>query len=68
MTDPVKTASDPESHALIEIEPPERLARWAKELSVPSEALVSAVQKVGPRVDKVKDYLTGGQAGDQQGG
>lgn len=52
----------------IDIGSPERLQRWARELGVPPEALESAVQAVGTRIDKVKDYLAAGQAGDQEGG
>lgn len=56
------------SRQLIEIDTPEQLKAWAKTLAVPVEALQSAVQAVGPRLDRVKDYLTAGQAGDQEGG
>ena len=42
--------------------------RWCKALSVTDEALWKAVQEVGTRVDKVKDYLTGGGAADQVDG
>ncbi len=56
------------SREVIEIGTPEQLKAWAKKLAVPAEALQSAVQAVGPRLDRVKDYLTAGQAGDQEGG
>lgn len=68
MADPARAAHDPDSRACIELEPPARLAHWAKELGVTVEALESAVQAVGPRLDRVKDHLTAGQAGSQQGG
>jgi hypothetical protein len=68
----MSTADDdarrPNSRATIDTEPPERLAEWARTLGVTEDALASAVQAVGPRVDRVKDYLTGGLAGRQSGG
>ena len=42
--------------------------RWCKALSVTDEALWKAVQEVGTRIDKVKDYLTAGGAADQVDG
>ncbi len=71
MTDqpPRLAESAPEtSREEIDIGSPEQLQHWAKKLSVPAEALESAVQVVGTRLDKVKDYLTAGQAGNQEGG
>jgi hypothetical protein len=69
MSDPASRASeDPHSQATVETDPPERLKHWSHELGVTTEALQAAVRAVGPRVDKVKDYLTGGQAGDQSDG
>ena len=56
------------SRETIDIGTPEQLRSWAEKLAVPAEALQSAVQVVGPRLDRVKDYLTAGQAGDQEGG
>ena len=58
-------ARDPRSQAEVDIASPERLAHWARELGVPPEALESAVRAVGPRVDRIKDFLTGGNAGRQ---
>lgn len=66
--DPTREAHDPASHSDVQTEPPERLAHWARALGVTPDALESAVQAVGPRVDRVKDYLTGGDAGRQSGG
>ncbi|MED5620842.1 DUF3606 domain-containing protein [Ideonella sp. BN130291] len=68
MTDNAAAAKEPGSHAEIDIGSPQRLAHWARELSVPPEALESAVKAVGPRVDRIKDYLTGGGAAKQSGG
>jgi hypothetical protein len=69
-TDPPRLAeSAPDtSRETIDIGTPERLKDWATKLGVPAEALQSAVQAVGPRLDRVKDYLLAGQAGDQEGG
>jgi hypothetical protein len=64
--DPVNSASDPASQTTMDLDTPERLARWAGALGVTDEALQSAVKAVGPRVDRVKDYLTGGLAGKQE--
>jgi hypothetical protein len=61
-------AHDPRSQAMVETEPPERLAHWARALKVTPEALRAAVQAVGPRVDRIKDHLTAGSAGRQQDG
>ena len=70
MTDlPRPAESAPEtSREVIDIGTPERLKQWATKLAVLPEALQSAVQAVGPRLDRVKDYLLAGQAGKQQGG
>ena len=66
--DVARPAQDPRSQAEVEIEPPERLAEWARQLGVTPQALQGAVQAVGPRVDRVKDHLTGGAAGGQSDG
>jgi hypothetical protein len=66
--DAARPARDPHSQATVELEPPERLAEWARQLGVTTEALQSAAQAVGPRVDRIKDYLTGGAAGRQSDG
>lgn len=54
------------STAEVDIGDRESLRRWSAALGVPAEALESAVQAVGPRVDRIKDYLTGGMAGEQE--
>ena len=56
------------SQETIDIGTPEQLKSWADRLKVTTEALQSAVQAVGPRLDRVKDFLLAGQAGDQEGG
>jgi hypothetical protein len=67
MTNPAD-ASHPTSQAEIDTASPQRLAHWAQTLGVTPEALASAVQAVGPRVDRIKDFLTGGAAGKQADG
>ena len=59
---------DPHSQAEVDIASPQRLSHWARTLGVTPDALESAVKAVGPRVDRIKDYLTGGNAGRQSGG
>ncbi|HET9642194.1 MAG TPA: DUF3606 domain-containing protein [Burkholderiaceae bacterium] len=68
MKDPVENACDPASKAMMDLDSPDRLAKWAGALGVTQEALQAAVKAVGPRVDRVKDYLTGGAAGKQEDG
>lgn len=64
---PADSAPDT-SREVIDIGTPDKLKQWAGKLAVTTEALQSAVQAVGPRLDRVKDYLLAGQAGDQEGG
>lgn len=61
-------AQPPTPAPTIDIENPAELRRWSAELKVPPEALESAVRAVGPTLEKVKDFLTGGSAGSQQAG
>lgn len=61
-----KAATDPESRATVEVGDAAALRRWADALKVTPEALRAAVHAVGPRVDRIKDYLTAGMAGDQE--
>lgn len=42
--------------------------RWCKALSVTDEALWTAVQAVGTRIDKIKDDLGAGGASEQVDG
>ncbi len=59
-------AAPPDSRAEVDISTAQSLAEWASALGVTGEALEGAVHKVGPRVDRIKDYLTGGMAADQE--
>lgn len=61
-------AQDPASTATVSIDDKASCAQWAKALGVTTEALESAVLVVGPRVDRIKDYLTAGMARHQSGG
>ncbi len=63
-----QAARDPRSQAEIELEPPERLAEWARQLGTTPEALQAAAKAVGRRIDRIKDHLTGGGAGAQSDG
>jgi hypothetical protein len=58
-------ADDAHSEAMVEIGDKASLKRWSEALGVTGEALESAVKAVGPRVDKIKDFLGGGMAGQQ---
>lgn len=66
MTDERSAAENASSTAEVSPDDEASLARWSSALGVTSEALESAVKAVGPRIDKIKDYLTGGMAGDQE--
>lgn len=46
----------------------EQIERWSVEMNTPIEAVESAVKAVGPDLDRIKDYLTGGAAATQQDG
>ena len=59
-------ARNANSEAEVDIRNQESLQRWSSALGVPAEALESAVQAVGPKVNRIKDYLTAGMAGDQE--
>lgn len=61
-------AEDAQSRESVDIHDKASLKQWAEALGLTTEALESAVLKVGPRIDKIKDYLTAGMAGHQQGG
>lgn len=65
---PQAAAEDAQSKASVDIKDKASLKRWADALKVTTEALEGAVLEVGPRVDKIKDYLTAGMAADQEGG
>jgi Protein of unknown function (DUF3606) len=66
MTNETKAAEDPHSHAQVDVHDLAAIARWTDALGITDEALLKAVQVVGPRVDRIKDYLgAGGMAGEQ---
>lgn len=61
-------STTPNDTTQVDVSNPAELKRWCDELKTTDEALAAAVKAVGPRVDRIKDYLSGGQAGDQSGG
>ena len=62
-------AGDPGSTATVDVGDKAAIERWTRALGLTDEALIKAVQVVGPRVDRIKDYLgPGGMAGDQSDG
>jgi hypothetical protein len=63
-----RAAHDPHSQQQVDLRDKPSREGWATALGVTVEALESAVQAVGPRVDCIKDYLTTGMAGDQEDG
>lgn len=64
-----EAAQDPASREEIDVADAAAVRRWCDALKVTDEALLAAVRKVGPRIDRVKDYLGGGAgAADQSGG
>ena len=66
MTTETNAADDPQSHAVVDVGDAAAVRRWTEALGITDEALMKAVQVVGPRVDRIKDYLgAGGMAGDQ---
>jgi hypothetical protein len=66
MSNETEAAEDPQSHARVDVSDAAAVARWTAALGITDEALLKAVQVVGARVDKIKDYLgAGGNADDQ---
>jgi hypothetical protein len=62
-------AEDPGSTTIVDVSDKAAVERWTRALGLTDEALLKAVQVVGPRVDRIKDYLgAGGMAGDQSDG
>lgn len=62
-----QAAQTSSSQEEINIDDRAAVQRWSKALGTTDEALIGAVQAVGTRIDKVKDYLgAGGMAGDQE--
>jgi hypothetical protein len=68
MTSETQAADDPASKVEIDIGDAAAIERWSEALGVTDEALLKAVQVVGPRVDRIKDYLGAGRAGEQSDG
>jgi hypothetical protein len=66
MMNETDAAEDPGSTADVAVSDQASLARWSEALGVTPQALEGAVHAVGTRVDRIKDYLTGGMAGDQE--
>ena len=67
MSTPPEDARDPASQADVDVGSAAQIERWSQALGVTDEALMKAVQVVGPRVDLIKDYLgAGGMAGQQE--
>jgi hypothetical protein len=66
MTTETRAADDPQSHAVVDVGDAAAVRRWTEALGITDEALMKAVQVVGPRVDRIKDYLgAGGNASEQ---
>jgi hypothetical protein len=62
-------AEDPQSRAEVDVSDKAAVERWAKALGTTDEALINAVQNVGRRNDKIKEFLgAGGMAGKVSGG
>ena len=62
-----QAARDPGSDAEVDVGDAQQVAKWSQALGVTDEALQRAVQAVGRRVDRIKDYLgAGGMASDQE--
>lgn len=68
MTSETNAADDPGSEAFIDVSDEAAVDRWTQALGITDEALWKAVQMVGTRVDKIKDYLGAGSAADQEDG
>ena len=64
----VHAAENADSRQHVDIRDQQSLDRWSHALGVTAEALQGAVRTVGPRIDKIKDYLTAGMAADQSDG
>lgn len=69
MTRETDAAFDPASHAEIDVADQAAIIRWAAALGTTDEAMLHAVQVVGTRIDRIKEYLgEGGSAGEQVDG
>ena len=67
MTAETTAAEDPGSEVHIDVGDKAAVERGCKALAVTDDAQLKAVQRVGTRIDKVKDYLTGGAAEQSDG-
>ncbi len=62
-------AGDPDSTAEVDLGDRTAVERWTHALGLTDEALLSAVQAVGTRVYRIKDYLgAGSMAADPSSG
>ncbi|HEX2539672.1 MAG TPA: DUF3606 domain-containing protein [Caldimonas sp.] len=69
MSTETRAAEDPHSRVEVDVSDHAAVERWTQALGLTDEALIKAVQVVGPRVDRIKDYLGGGgMAPDQSSG
>jgi hypothetical protein len=69
MTSETDAAENPRSEAAVDLADPAAVRRWTEALGTTDEALMKAVQVVGTRIDRIKEYLgSGGMAGDQEDG
>lgn len=67
MSSETRAAEDASSRVLVDVQDAAAVKRWSQALGTTDEALMGAVQAVGPRIDLIKDYLgAGGMAGDQE--
>jgi hypothetical protein len=69
MTRESDAADDAASQALVDFGSEAAIARWATALGTTDEALIRAIQAVGARVDRIKEFLgEGGDAAEQVDG
>ncbi|MEO6897972.1 MAG: DUF3606 domain-containing protein [Caldimonas sp.] len=68
MTSETQAADDPASKTEIDVHDKASIDRWTRALGVTDEALMKAVQVVGTRIDRIKDYLGAGRAAEQSDG
>ncbi len=68
MTAETNAADDPGSEVYIDMSDKQAVERWCKALAVTDDALWAAVQAVGTRIDKIKDFLGAGGAACQVDG
>ena len=67
MTRETDAAEDPRSETAVDVSDPAAVRRWTEALGTTDEALMKAIQVVGTRIDRIKDYLgSGGMAADQE--